>query len=221
MRRIVPALACLLLVILAPDARAQVRIGAYGGITRSSLSGDAPSNAEYRSRIGPVFGALVEFPVADHVLISVQPAWKQRGTRIAVDVEGEDERQDSLSLGLSYASIPVLLKIETAGGKLFVNSGVDVGFLLDATLSPVEGDGGDEDVKELVKDFDVAVNFGVGGQFPIGTPRLTIEARYSQGLINISEVEVDVGAETLIPTRFRSSGFELLAGLWIPLGGGA
>ncbi len=135
-------------------------------------------------------------------------------------VEGEDERQDSLSLGLSYASIPVLMKIETAGGKLFVNSGVDVGFLLDATLSPVEGDGEDEDVADLVRDFDVAVNFGVGGQFPIGKPRLTIEARYSQSLIDISEVEVDIGADTLIPARFRSSGFELLAGLWIPLGGG-
>ena len=220
MRRIVPALAGLLLVIFAPDAGAQVRIGAYGGIIRSSLSGDAPANAEYRTRTGPVIGGLVEVPVADNVLISVQPAWKQRGTKIAVDVEGEDERQDSLSLALSYASIPVLMKIETAGGKLFVNSGVDVGFLLDATLSPVEGDGEDEDVAELVKDFDVAVNFGVGGQFPIGKPRLTIEARYSQSLINISEVEVDIGAETLIPARFRSSGFELLAGLWIPLGGG-
>ncbi len=112
------------------------------------------------------------------------------------------------------------MKIETAGGKLFVNSGVDVGFLLDATLSPVEGDGEDEDVADLVRDFDVAVNFGVGGQFPIGKPRLTIEARYSQSLIDISEVEVDIGADTLIPARFRSSGFELLAGLWIPLGGG-
>ncbi len=221
MRRITPALAGLLLVILAPDAGAQVRIGAYGGITSSSLSGDAPSNAEYRSRIGPVIGGLVEFPVADQVLISVQPGWVGRGTKIAFDVEGQDERQDSLSLGLSYVAIPVLLKIEMSGGRLFVNSGVDVGFLLDATLSPIEGDGEDEDVKELVKDFDVAVKFGVGGQFPIGKPRLTIEARYSQSLINISEVEVDVGAETLIPTRFRSSGFELVAGLWIPLGGGA
>jgi hypothetical protein len=79
MRRIVPALACLLLVILAPDAEAQVRIGAYGGITSSSLSGDAPSKAEFRSRIGPVIGALVDFPVAENVWIGVQPGWVDRG----------------------------------------------------------------------------------------------------------------------------------------------
>jgi hypothetical protein len=209
-----------MILALAPPVEAQVRIGAYGGIARSNLSGDAPSGAEYRTRTGPVLGALVEIPVADNVLISVQPAWKQRGAKIAVDVEGEDERQDSLSLGLSYASIPVLMKIETAGGKVFVNSGLDAGFLLDASLSPVEGDGPDEDVSELIKDFDLAVNFGVGGQFPIGLPRLTIEARYTQSLTSVSNVSVDIGAEELIATRFRSSGFEFLAGIWIPLGGG-
>jgi len=220
MRRIIPALAILLFAVFVTDAWAQVRIGAYGGITSSSLSGDAPSGAEFRSRIGPAIGGLVELPVAENVWIGVQPGWVDRGTKIAFDVEGQDERQDSLSLGLSYLAVPLLLKIETAGGKVFVNSGVDFAFLLDATLSPVVGDGGDEDVSDSVEDFDVAVKFGVGGQFPIGKPRLTIEARYSQSLINISQVEVDIGAETLIPTRFRSSGFELLAGLWIPLGGG-
>ncbi len=220
MRKVIPLLIGALLLVLVPPADAQVRIGAYGGITNSGLTGDAPAGTEYRKKIGPVIGALFEIPVADNVLISVQPAWVQRGTKIAVDVQGQDERQDSLSLGLSYASIPLLMKIETAGGKVFVNSGVDVGFLLDAKLSPVDGDGEDEDVSDLVKDYDVAVNFGVGGQFPIGLPRLTIEARYSQSLTNISDVSVDVGADELIQTRFRSSGFQLLAGIWIPLGGG-
>ena len=220
MRRVVPLLVGALLLVLVPPADAQVRIGAYGGITNSGLTGDAPQNAEYRKRIGPVIGALVEIPVAENVLISVQPAWVQRGTKFAVDVEGLDERQDSLSLGLSYFSVPLLLKLETAGGKVFVNSGFEPSFLLDAKLSPVEGDGEDEDVSDLVKDFDIAINFGVGGQFPIGLPRLTIEARYTQSLYNISDVSVDIGADELIPTRFRSSGFEFLAGIWIPLGGG-
>jgi hypothetical protein len=220
MRRVVPLLVGALLLALVPPADAQVRIGAYGGITNSGLTGDAPADTEYRKKIGPVIGALFEIPVASNVLISVQPAWVQRGAKIAVDVEGQDERQDSLSLGLSYASIPLLMKIETAGGKVFINSGLDMGFLLDAKLSPVEGDGEDEDVSDFIKDFDLAVNFGVGGQFPIGLPRLTIEARYSQSLTNLSNVSVDVGADELIPTRFRSSGFEFLAGIWIPLGGG-
>ncbi len=220
MRNAVPLLAGALILALASTAEAQVRIGAYGGITRSKLSGDTPAGAEYRTTTGPVLGALIEIPVAEQVLISVQPSWKQRGTKIAVDVEGEDERQDSLSLGLSYASVPVLMKIETAGGKVFVNSGLEAAFLLDAKLSPVEGDGEDEDASELVKNFDLAVNFGVGGQFPIGLPRLTIEARYIQSLTNLSNVSVDIGAEELISTRFRSSGFEFLAGIWIPLGGG-
>lgn len=220
MRKTLLLLSSLGLLALASPAGAQVRVGAYGGISRTSLSGDAPSGAEYRTRTGPVIGALVEIPVAEHVWISAQPAWVQRGTKIAFDVPGENERQDSLSLGLSYASLPLLMKIETAGGRVFVNSGLEAGFLLDAKLSPVEGDGEDEDVSDLVTDFDLAINFGVGGQFPIGLPTLTIEARYIQSLTNSSDVSVDIGADTLIPTRFRTSGFEFLAGIWIPLGGG-
>lgn len=219
MRRVVPLLAGALLLVLAPRVDAQVRIGAYGGITNTSLSGDAPPGGEYGKRIGPVIGALVEIPVAHNVLISVQPAWVSRGTKISYQVEGQTEREDSLSLALNYASIPILMKIETAGGKVFINSGVDFGFLLDATMSQVEGDGEDEDVKDLLKDYDIAVNFGVGGQFPIGLPRLTIEARYTQSITNISDVSVDFGGDIPIPTRFRSSGFEFLAGIWIPLGG--
>ncbi len=219
MHRVVLLLAGALLLVLAPPAGAQVRVGAYGGITNTSFTGDSPSGAEYTKRMGPVLGALVEVPVAENVLISVQPAWVSRGTKIAVEVEGEDERQDSLSLGLSYVTLPVLMKIETAGGKVFVNSGLEFGLLLDATASPVEGDGADEDVKDLFTDFDLAVNFGVGGQFPIGRPRLTIEARYTQSLTNLSDVSVDIGADELVPTRVRSSGFEFLAGIWIPLGG--
>lgn len=217
MRRVVPILAGALMLGLAPRADAQIRIGAYGGITSTSFNGDLPSGAEYTKRIGPALGALVEFPVAENVLISVQPAWVSRGTKLAVKVE--DELQDSLSLGLSYASLPVLMKIETAGGKLFVNSGLDFALLLDATASPVDGDGEDEDIKDKFKDFDLAANFGVGGQFPIGRPRVTIEARYTQSLTNLSAVSVDIGADVLVPTRVRSSGFEFLAGIWIPLGG--
>lgn len=219
MRRGFLLLAGMFLLVFAPPSGAQVRVGAYGGITNTSFNGDLPSDAEYTKRTGPVLGALVEVPVADNVLISVQPAWVSRGTKLAVQVEGEDELQDSLSLGLSYASLPVLMKIETAGGKLFVNSGLDFALLLDATASPVDGDGEDQDIKDKFTDFDLAVNFGVGGQFPIGRPRVTIEARYTQSLTNLSDVSVDIGADELIPTRVRSSGFEFLAGIWIPLGG--
>lgn len=218
MRKGVLLFAGVFLLVFAPPSGAQVRIGAYGGITSTSFRGDLPTDAEYTKRTGPVLGAVVEIPVADNVLISVQPAWVSRGTNLAVEVDGEDERQDSLSLALSYASLPVLMKIETAGGKLFVNSGLDFALLLDATASPVDGTGGDEDIKDKFKDFDLAVNFGVGGQFPIGRPRLTIEARYGQSLTNLSDVSVDIGADTLVPTRVRTSGFEFLAGIWIPLG---
>jgi len=63
----------------------------------------------------------------------------------------------------------------------------------------------------------VAVLFGAGGLIPIGRPVLTLEARYSQSLTNLNEGVIL--SSTNLPARFRSSGFQFLAGMLLPLGG--
>lgn len=71
------------------------------------------------------------------------------------------------------------------------------------------------DVKDALTDFDLAVIFGVGRMFPVGRPRITAEIRYSQSLFNLAG---DATGQDL-PVRFRASGFQLLAGVLLPLGG--
>ena len=67
------------------------------------------------------------------------------------------------------------------------------------------------------KSFDVAVDFGVGGQLPVGPVKIMLEARYEQGLANILNDVVD---EDALQSRLRSKGLQLLAGVLLPLGGG-
>ena len=73
------------------------------------------------------------------------------------------------------------------------------------------------DIKDSFHSFDIAVDFGVGGQLPAGPIKIMLEARYEQGLLNIIDDTID---EDALKSRLRSSGFQLLAGILLPLGGG-
>ena len=49
-----------------------------------------------------------------------------------------------------------------------------------------------------------------------GSPRLTTEIRYVQGLVNLRAAEEGLVQE--LPDRFHSSGLQLMAGILFPLG---
>jgi hypothetical protein len=120
-------------------------------------------------------------------------------------------------LSLDYIAVPVLAKFVTVGGKVYVISGFNFSFLTGANLKGVEEGAEEIDVKDALKSFDVAVDFGVGGQLPAGPIKIMLEARYEQGLLNVSEENL---VEDALKSRVRSSGLQLLAGILLPLGGG-
>lgn len=213
-RLLAMALGLAAVAVGAEPARAQ-QIGIQGGLNRAGLSGDAPRDTRYSGATGFMAGLLVELPVAADVFVGVQPMYVRRGTGIAFVIPGEDEPRDSLDVTLTYVSVPMVAKVQAVHGRTYVTGGVDVGVLLDATLS---GRGPDEDIAAVFKDVDVAAVFGFGVVFPFGAPRLTLEARYGQSLLNLSAGGTAPSGAAL-PQRFRTSGFQLLAGLLIRLGG--
>jgi len=206
-------LAMALAVATGPGtADAQINIGAVLGLSRSNLSGDQPDKVSYGTRTGLVAGAVIEIPVAKSVLLVFQPGYEQRGAKLGYDT-GQAEPVDSGSVALNYVSMPVLVKILANNGWLYFTSGLDVGYLSSATLT--EGTS-ETDIGDLVKSFDIAVIFGAGGLIPIGRPSLMLEARYNQSLNNLNDA---LTLPTSLPARFRTSGFQFLAGMLLPLGG--
>jgi len=199
----------------SPQWASAQQIGLQGGVNRAGLGGDAPAETSYSGATGFMAGILFDLPVARDVFVSVQPMYVRRGTGIAFAIKGEEVPHDSLDVTLSYVSVPLLAKVQAAHGRTYVTGGVDAGILLDATLS---GRGPDEDIKAAFKSYDVAAVFGFGVVFPLGAPRLTIEARYSQSLVNLSAGGTGPSGAAL-PERFRTNGFQLLAGLVLRLGG--
>ncbi len=194
---------------------AQVSIGAVLGVNRTGISGDNPAETSYSAKGGPIAGLVLEIPVAKDVKIVFQPGYRQLKAVIGFEVDGVEEPVDSLDLKLAYVSMPVLLKVITNGGKWFVTSGLDFGFLSSATIGTISGSV-ESDVKDSLTEFDLAVMFGVGRMFPVGRPKITAELRYSQSLLNLSNQTVGTND---LPVRFRASGLQLVAGVLLPLGG--
>jgi len=205
-------------LLLSRSAGAQPAVGIWGGLNRAHLSGDAPEDAGYQNRLGLAAGVVGEFNLTRDVKLSLQPMYVQRGTRIAYDLQDYDEPHDSLDVKLNYFSLPVMIKVISGNGKTYVSSGLDFGVLMQAELADLNREGAARDIKNLLQDFDVAVNFGFGVMLPVGSPLLTFELRYSQSLLNLSKTGENTESAAL-PERFRSTGLQLLAGLLIPIGG--
>jgi Outer membrane protein beta-barrel domain len=189
-------------------------IGATGGPSRMSLSGDAPDGATYTSITGFSAGLIGEYALTDDIRLSVQPSYVWRGTGVAFDV-GQHDPRDSLELSLGYISIPVMARFLSPQRSWFVNGGLEAGFLHNASLSDVNA-GGSVDVKNYVNGMDLMMILGVGGMVKVAPAFLTIELRYTQSLLNAGssdQLAVAVG----VPVRFRSSGFQLLVGVLFPM----
>ncbi len=189
-------------------------VGFYGGINSGKLSGDTPPGTSYQTRKGLVAGLFGEIRIAKDVFLGLHPAYLQKGSNITLKpiTEGQDPIQNELSL--DYFSVPVLFKIETGSGSTYFSGGLDFAFLMSANLDLL---GEEIDVQEIMRKFDLSMDFAFGGKIPLGSPFLTLELRYSQSLLNVADTEI--GDENYsVPARFRSSGFQLLAGLLFPLG---
>jgi len=210
LRRVV--LISLVLVLAASQACADGAIGFYGGVNNGNLSGDTPPNTSYKGRTGLVVGVMGEFRIAKDVMLGLHPMYIQKGSTPTLKPVTEDGDPIENDLQLDYFSLPVLVKIESGNGVTYVTGGLDLAFLMDASLTTPQNE---KDVKDLLQDIDLSMVFGFGAKIPLGAPLLTLEFRYAQSLLNVADMQV---GQQDIPVRFRSSGFQLLAGLILPLG---
>jgi hypothetical protein len=191
----------------------QVNVGVFGGASLTDLAGDAPRGTKYESTTGFAAGFLGEYLLTDDIWLSLQPMYVQKGSDLLVGFQPGSE-PDTLSLALDYVTLPILLKFVSSNRKTYFAGGLDIGFLAAAAISDDEGS---TDVKGSLNDIDLSANFAFGLMLPIGRPALTLEARYTQSILNVAKQDPDTEPGVL-PARFRSSGFQLFGGVTYPLG---
>jgi len=210
MLKFIKAAAILLFSLSASGLYAQSYVGVFGGLNSSKLTGDAPTKAKYQSLMGANTGAYIDIKIAKIVWLSIQPSYSQEGTKVSYSVRRQVDDVDSLKLRLNYFSLPLFLKVSSTNGRFYALGGFEAGMLLDHKLTS-NGELVENDANIL--EWNLAVHFGAGIRIPIGYPRLFVELRYSQGVIDLTDEPVE---RSYIP-RVKTSGFKVLAGIEIPL----
>ncbi len=198
------------LVLLSSFTLAQSHVGVFGGINSGRLSGDMPDKAYYKGLVGLNAGASLDLSLSAGIMLSIQPSYSQEGTRVFFDVAKKKEPVDSIRIRLNYFSLPLMLKVQSSSERFYALGGIEAGFLADHVISSHDED---LDTDISIESFNIAMHFGAGLRIPLGMPRLFIELRYAQGLINLTDEPV---LESYIP-RVKTNGFKVLAGIEFPL----
>ncbi len=200
----------LTLVLCSTIAFGQTNIGVFGGLNSSKLSGDTPNMASYNGKMGANIGAFIDLKLTNVLYLSLQPSYSQEGTKISYTLPGIEEPIDSLSIGINYFSLPVLLKVTSTNKRFYALAGFEAGYLLNSSVT-IKDD--TDDLSSDVQKWNLAMHFGAGYKIPIGYPTFFVELRYSQGLVNLTDEVVE---DNMIP-RVKTAGIKFLVGIEIPL----
>ncbi len=178
-----------LVAAAAQGAEAQMRIGAKGGLTFSTVSFD-PEDEDTQTLLGFAGGGEVQIPLgASGVSLQPELLYVRKG------VEFDEGGGATSKFKLDYIEIPVLLRydIPAAAVTPFLYAGGSVGF---EASCKAEGEDGSisidvdcEDVDVDTESTDFGVLFGGGIGFAAGPGRLFVEGRYNIGLVDVDASE--------------------------------
>ena len=207
MKPIAIRLAFFLLLATFPLNANAAALGALVGLDRCGIGGDVDQNTQITAQYGYLAGVQGEVGLAKNIALSLQPRYSTRETKL----ETFSTTPTEIHLKLDYVSVPVVVKFRSASGRTYVAGGLDIGILQKAHLT---SGGLDRDVKSYFNDTDLGALVGFGVVFPIGSPRITTEVRYVQGVANLAGKTIGE-----LPERFHTYGLQLSAGVLFPIGG--
>lgn len=183
------AIALLAVLTLAIPAAAEAQIGIKAGATFATLSNRSP---DFDTRTG--FAAGISLDMGGGVIgLAPELLYVQKGMT-------SDGAPSSTAVKLSYAEVPVLLKVALPIPSLqpFAYAGPSVSFRLSCEANDTDCD--DDTIKST--DYGVVLGGGVklGGRF-------TLEGRFNWGLADINNITD--GVDTKTRTFMVLAGFSL------------
>jgi len=155
----------------------QTRFGIKGGLNVTSFAGGNYYDA--KSLVGFQVGGFAEIKIIERLSIQPEVLFSTQGAKLEFGNTDFDTK-------LNYINIPVLAKFYITK-QFTAEAGPQLGFLVSA-----KSDG--SDVKDSYKSVDTGFNFGLGYNF---TENIGVGLRYTVGLSNIADYEVDDTEEYL------------------------
>ena len=209
-------IAATLIATALPASAASGKFGVQAGLVNNSLTGELPKDGSWQGRSSFGAGLVIELDLAVDVAISLQPKFTPRYSSQVFKENGEIVR--TVDYDLDYLGIPLLVRVtgDPVGVRGFVTAGLDLGILLDASVSE---DGETSDITDDFNTTSFGALFGGGVMVPVGRQLLTFELRYVQGLSDIvARDDVDPDPEFAAPSvKYR--GLEFMVGFLFTLGG--
>ncbi len=175
------------LLTTAVPLGAQSGFGVLGGLTSSKVSVEGGgATLTFESRTGFAAGLSLIRPIGGGLDLELDGLYVQKGMSIS-------EQAADASLNLAYIEVPVLLRYGigyNSSMRPFLLGGASLAFKAGCSVSGEEGGVSvDLDCDELLgaeqESFDLGITYGAGVQFN----RLSIQARYTLGLMNIGDDE--------------------------------
>lgn len=175
-------LAAALVMMFSFDASAQMSVnkGLKGGLNFASFSLDPePEGGSTSSQTGIAGGLFIELDLLGPLDIQVEGLFSQKGSKFKSDAGGESTTK------LSYLEVPVLAKISIPLAPTMsynVHAGPALGFKLSESFDPEINSEAD-----FFKSSDLGAVVGLGLKFNALVSFVTIDARYTLGLSNVSD----------------------------------
>ena len=199
-----------LIVLCIPAyAHSQVRFGFSAELNRSTFGGVPPGDANYSSNYGTGFAGIIEFRVHRDVVLSIQPGWIQKGSKIVFNQDEEPDSAETFNIEQSWATLPVYFRIDSDGRGFYAGGGVSLDILLDSEL---EHEGATADNTDAFEDIDAVYQFTAGYLHERGSFSLFLEARYMQGIGTITSTSEGLIGNVQMPD-IKSNGLRLVAGI--------
>lgn len=148
-----------------------ITFGAKAGLNFASMTGDDADGLDGRTSFH--LGVTAEIEMSD--TFSIQPELLYSGQGFTFD-----DGVDDYTTKVDYLNLPVMAKFYVADG-FSLEAGPQIGFLLSA-------DDNGEDIKDLLKSTDFALNLGAGYKLNSG---LNFGLRYSMGLTDVPDADTD------------------------------
>jgi len=167
------AVTCFIFVSFSSSAQSAVNFGVKGGVNLSAFLGDDANTNSFLT--GPHFGGLARVALGEN-----EEGFMQYVCQAEALYSVQGAKDETGKTTLSYLNVPLMIQRYLWSSGFYLETGVQVGFLLSAKTKDAEGT---TNVKSQLKPVDVALNFGLGYKFNSG---VGINARFSNGLTSVS-----------------------------------
>lgn len=196
------------------DLSAQSAFGTYLGLHSMKFTGDSPTAGFFSLEGGNKFGLTYDYRFNQVVSIHSRIDYNYNQLKYVFADTTAEEEKDSMQIKIKAVSIPVSAVVWSENGRYYVFTGIEF-------YMPVyfKGHQPDKviDYKNEIRTIILNAHFGVGMIIPVGKPFLFIEARYTQGLVDMNIPAVHNAAVSNYP-RTKAFATSLIFGIKLPIG---